>query len=203
MRTAALPSSFQLATVRGSRAPRTTSTPPLSLSCATMAPPFNPLAPSTRIRGRSDLLSRSPMMISSSLKKTAIGLRWRNSLPGTTGMEREIRLQARAAVGRDLGAVDVARRVRDQKGDKFRDFVCFANASQRDVLGEVGVGLFRVSRDHRCLDKSWVDCVDADPEAPKFEGGVPGHSAYGPFARGVGELAWYGAHRRDRRGVDD
>jgi hypothetical protein len=43
-------------------------------------------------------------------------------------MEREIRLQARAAVGRDLGAVDVARRVRDQKGDKFRDFVCL----QRD-----------------------------------------------------------------------
>ena len=43
-------------------------------------------------------------------------------------MEREIRLQARAAVGRDLGAVDVACRVRDRKGDKFRDFVCL----QRD-----------------------------------------------------------------------
>src|SRR5580700_2419219 len=128
MRTAALPSSFQLATVRGSRAPRTTSTPPLSPSCATMAPPFNPLAPSTRTRGRSDPLSRSPMMISSSLKKTAICLRWRNSLPRTTGTEREIRLQARTAVGRDLGAVDVAGRVRDQKGDKFRDFVCL----QRD-----------------------------------------------------------------------
>lgn len=68
------------------------------------------------------------MMISSSLKKTAICLRWRNSLPRTTGMEREIRLQARTAVGRDLGAVDVACRVRDQKADKFRDFVCL----QRD-----------------------------------------------------------------------
>ena len=43
-------------------------------------------------------------------------------------MEREIRLQARTAVGGDLGTVDVARRVRDQKGDKFRDFVCL----QRD-----------------------------------------------------------------------
>src|ERR1700720_4741554 len=202
MRTAALPSSFQLATVRGSRAPRTTSTPPLSPSCATMAPPYNPLAPSTRTRGRSDPLSRSPMMISSSLEKQR-SVCWRNSLPRTTGMEREIRLQARAAVGRDLGAVDVASRVRDQKGDKFRDFVCFADATQRDVLGEVGVGLFRVSRDHRCVDKSWVDCVDADPEAPKFEGGVPGHSAYGPFAGGVRELARYGAHRRDRRDVDD
>jgi hypothetical protein len=49
-------------------------------------------------------------------------------LPRTAGKEREIRLQARTAVGRDLGAVDVARRVRDQKGDKFRDFVCL----QRD-----------------------------------------------------------------------
>jgi hypothetical protein len=39
-------------------------------------------------------------------------------------MEREIRLQARTAVGRDLGAIDVACRVRDQKGDKLRDFVC-------------------------------------------------------------------------------
>src|SRR5271168_3846260 len=108
-----------------------------------------------------------------------------------------IRLQARTAVGRDLGAVDVARRVRDQKGDKFRDFFCLADATQRDVLGEVGVGLFRVSRDHRRVDKSWVDGIDANPEAPEFEGGVPRHSSYGPFARGVGELAWYGAHRRD------
>src|ERR1700730_11438640 len=127
MRTAALPSAFQLATVRGSRAPRTTSTPPVSPSCATMAPPFSPLAPSTRTRGRSDLLSRSPMMISSSLKKTAIGLRWRNSLPRTTGVEREIRLQARTTVGRDLGAVDVAGRVRDQTGDEFRDIVGLAD----------------------------------------------------------------------------
>jgi len=51
-------------------------------------------------------------------------------------MELGIRLQARTAIGGDLCAVDVAGRVRDQKGDKFRDFVCLADAAQRDVLGE-------------------------------------------------------------------
>src|SRR5258708_32580662 len=103
-------------------------------------------------------------------------------------MEREIRLQARTAVGRDLGAVDGAGRVRDQKGDKFRDFACLADATQRDVLGEVGVGLFRVSPDHRRCDKYWEDGVDANPEPRELEGAVPRPPAYAPFAAGVGEL---------------
>ena len=48
-----------------------------------------------------------------------------------------------------------------------------------------------------------IDGVDANSEAREFEGGAPRHPAYGPFAGGIGELARYGAHRRDRRDVDD
>src|SRR6266436_1040816 len=69
MRTAVLPSSFQAATVRGSRAPRTTSMAPILSSSAASAPPFNPLAPSTRTRARPSGLPRSPISISSSLER--------------------------------------------------------------------------------------------------------------------------------------
>jgi hypothetical protein len=39
------------------------------------------------------------------------------------------------------------------------------------VLLRLDVGLFRVSRDHRRVDKSWVDGIDTNPEAREFEGG--------------------------------
>ena len=52
-------------------------------------------------------------------------------------MEREIRLQARTTVGRDLGAVDVAGRVRDQKGDKFRDFVCLERDGAESICSQI------------------------------------------------------------------
>jgi hypothetical protein len=70
-------------------------------------------------------------------------------------MEREIRLQARTAVGRDLGAIDVACRVRDQKGDKFRDFVCSSamalNPFAIQILYAIGMssGILMIERPAR------------------------------------------------------